>query len=245
MGDIPSSMAGIVRANVRRFGMEDIAQKAGVGTAMLTYLMHGYSHSDREKKGPHHPPLETWRKIAQALGLEEKHLRDIWSNDMRRFGRDVEGKNELGAEAGMLLREKGIATRDWRKNPPEVLKGKTIRERDEIARSFRNGDLMTWQDWELFTRMLELDEPRIEGVAAAWGAVYLGSQPELVSEKLTDWMKTDTDGWLRALGRTAGQAAREGLDPLPLVQERLTLLSKHRRRLLHLFQSTRSEAVED
>jgi len=220
IGKDPEGMRELLQAHLRRYGYDDVAACSGSSTGALQQILRGKRRPRGIKHTPPQMPSWTvWRKIAQALGLEENAARDLWRTGMHRFWIEQHKENPLSAEVRTLCAEYAISSNDWIKwnyqQRPAAFAKMNRRQLAALMSALRQGTVVPWVVLQMFCDALTLPDDRRRALLDAVGRTVLQGEGRLAPYRTFHYWPQ----WERQLltvvieAYTAGEDPRAALDP--------------------------------
>lgn len=187
VGQPDETIASLIRAGIRRYGMEALARMAGCGVQTLSVVLHGDPRLPAAQRIPCPPSLSTWRAIANALGVPQKRRDANWREDVRRHLREHEGRNPFGVEVELLFREhEGVSQNRWRQDEdrPPSLRGLSSYTLEAFLSAARRGEDCPWQMLQRLLAAFSLSRERRLRIVGAWLVVHGCHVPDALKEEV-------------------------------------------------------------
>jgi hypothetical protein len=230
----------VVIAGVRRHTHELFAERAGISTSAITYILHG---DPRRRDGSelHEVTWKTWEAIAKAMQLDEFEELNLWRKHMQEL-LESEGTAPLGVQTELLLaRRPDVSVHKWRTKRPAPFDQMTVRAFQQLMRELRDGTPQPWSTNADLLRVLAAEPMEATGFGAAWlktvredhadqaeelqleagVTAFYAARKELLKQIVARRGPAKTSP--RSVARPAAQAAGngDGEEEIPVVDEEL------------------------
>lgn len=176
-----STVRSVVIAGVRRHTQELFAERIGISTSAITYILHGDARR-REGSNAHEVTWKTWSAIAKAMQLDNFEELNLWRKHMQEL-LAAEGTPPLGIQAELLLaRRPDVSMHKWRTKRPAPFDQMTVRGFQQFIRDLRDGTPHPWSINADLLQVLAAEPMEATGFGAEWLAAVRKNHADRAEE---------------------------------------------------------------